>query len=77
MAKAGQGRVHPGKRRADPMMTKNGRPRLKPLNITQLTTMLEKTQLKKIKRKIINRIELLTARKTNENKTSKQQDATS
>lgn len=65
MAKAGQGRVHPGKRRADPMMTKNGRPRLKPLNITQLTTMLEKTQLKKIKRKIINRIELLTARSLN------------
>jgi hypothetical protein len=50
------GRVHPGKRKANPMLTKNGKPRLGPLNIAQLTTLLEKTQQKKNKAKIAREI---------------------
>jgi hypothetical protein len=60
MAQPGQGKVHPGKRRANPMMTKNGKPRLGPLNLKQLATLLEKTSKKKEKAKIERRI----ARKT-------------
>ena len=45
-------RVHPGKRKGDPMMTRNGKPRLGPLNVLQLTAMLDKTQRKKDKLKI-------------------------
>jgi len=45
-----------GKKQANPMQTRNGKPRLGPLNITQLTTLLEKTQQKKNKRKIMNQI---------------------
>ena len=36
-------RVHPGKRKGDPMMTRNGKHRLGPLNVAQLTAMLDKT----------------------------------
>ena len=61
MAKAG-GRVHPGKRKADPMMTKNGKPRLKPLNLTQLEALFEKSSVKKFKAKIRDRIQLLKTR---------------
>jgi len=43
MAQAGQGKIHPGRRKANPMMTKNGKPRLGPLNIKQLTDLLAKT----------------------------------
>jgi len=60
MAQPGQGKVHPGKRRANPMMTKNGKPRLGPLNLKQLAILLEKTSKKKEKAKIERRI----ARKT-------------
>lgn len=45
-------RVHPGKRKANPMMTKNGKPRLGPLNVSQLTAMLDKAQRKKDKAKL-------------------------
>lgn len=45
-------RVHPGKRKANPMMTRNGKPRLGPLNVSQLTTMLDKAQRKKDKAKL-------------------------
>jgi hypothetical protein len=43
MAQAGQGKIHPGRRKANPMMTKNGKPRLGPLNMKQLTDLLAKT----------------------------------
>jgi hypothetical protein len=49
-------RVHPGKRKADPMMTKNGKPRLGPLNVPQLTAMLDKAQRKKDKAKLSREI---------------------
>ncbi len=49
-------RVHPGKRKGDPMMTRNGKPRLGPLNVAQLTAMLDKTQRKKDKAKLSREI---------------------
>lgn len=49
-------RVHPGRRKANPMLTRNGKPRLGPLNVAQLTTLLEKTQQKKTKAKISREI---------------------
>jgi hypothetical protein len=49
------------KKTADPMRTRNGKVRLKPLNLTQLETMLEKAQ-KKEKNKILNRIKILKSR---------------
>ena len=55
-------RVHPGKRKADPMLTKNGKPRLGPLNITQLTALVDKTQRKKDKAKITREIARKQAR---------------
>jgi hypothetical protein len=50
------GRVHPGKRHNNPMQYKNGKPRLRPLNIAQLTVLVEKTQRKKDKSKITREI---------------------
>lgn len=47
-------KVHPGRRKANPMLTKNGKTRLKPLNVKQLADLLEKTSVKKIKAKIVN-----------------------
>jgi hypothetical protein len=52
MAQAGQGKIHPGRRKANPMMTKNGKPRLGPLNMKQLSDLLAKTSAKKVKAKI-------------------------
>ena len=49
-------RVHPGKRKANPMMTKNGKPRLGSLNVSQLTAMLNKAQRKKDKAKLSREI---------------------
>ena len=76
MAKAGT-KVHPGRRKADPMFTRNGRPRLKPLNLKQLETMLEKTSVKKTQAKIRQRIDLLKKRVLNEKVNTNKQDATS
>jgi hypothetical protein len=50
------GRVHPGRRKANPMLTKNGKPRLGPLNVKQLEELKEKTQQKKNKAKIAREI---------------------
>jgi hypothetical protein len=47
-------------KKKNPMLTKNGKPRLGPLNIAQLTKLLESTSKPKIKAKIKNAI----ARKT-------------
>ena len=43
-------------KKKNPMLTKNGKPRLGPLNIAQLNDMLEKTSKPKIKAKIRNAI---------------------
>jgi hypothetical protein len=56
------GRVHPGKRKGNPMQYKNGKPRLRPLNITQLTALIDKTQRKKDKAKITREIARKQAR---------------
>jgi len=55
-------KVHPGKRHNNPMVHKNGKPRLKPLNITQLTALVDKTQRKKDKAKISREIARKQAR---------------
>lgn len=47
---------------ANPMLTKNGKTRLGPLNLTQLKTMLEKSSKPKDKAKIQSRIRTLEAR---------------
>ena len=49
-------KVHPGRRKANPMLTKNGRPRLGPLNVKQLASLLDKTQANKTKAKIVREI---------------------
>lgn len=48
-------------KKASPMTTRTGKPRLGPLNITQLETLLEKTSQKKNKAKILNEIARKTA----------------
>lgn len=50
-------------RKSNPMLTKNGNPRLGPLNITQLTKLLDgarKKHVPKIKRAIARRLETQT-----------------
>lgn len=56
------GRVHPGRRKANPMLTRNGKPRLGPLNLKQLEELKEKTQQKKTKAKIAREISRRLAR---------------
>ena len=48
---------------ATPMLTKNGKARLGPLNLEQLKTMLEKSSKPKEKSKINSRIKELESRK--------------
>jgi hypothetical protein len=50
-------------KKANPMQTRTGKPRLGPLNLTQLNTMLEKTSKKKDQAKIRNRIAVVESRK--------------
>ena len=50
-------------KKANPMTTRTGKPRLGPLNLTQLQAMLEKSSKKKDQAKIRNRIAVLEARK--------------
>lgn len=47
---------------ADPMKTRTGKPRLGPLNITQLQELLSKTGKPKIKSQIQRRIQTLEKR---------------
>jgi hypothetical protein len=47
---------------ASPMLTKNGKTRLGPLNLEQLKTMLEKSSRPKDKAKILSRVRILEAR---------------
>ena len=62
MAGGKTARVHPGKRHNNPMQYKSGKPRLRPLNITQLTALIDKTQRKKDKSKISREIARKQAR---------------
>jgi len=50
-------------KKANPMMTKTGKPRLGPLNLEQLNTMLEKSSKPKDRAKINSRIRTLESRK--------------
>jgi hypothetical protein len=49
-------KVHPGKRKGNPMLTRNDRPRLGPLNVKQLVDLLDKTSAVKTKAKIVREI---------------------
>jgi len=49
-------------KKANPMLTRTGKPRLGPLNLEQLKTMLEKSSRPKDKSKIVNRIKELESR---------------
>ena len=55
-------RVHPSKRHNHPLQYKSGKPRLRPLNISQLTALIDKTQRKKDKAKISREISRKQAR---------------
>ena len=50
-------------KKANPMLTRTGKPRLGPLNLEQLKTMLEKSSKPKDKAKINSRIRTLEKRK--------------
>jgi len=52
MAQPGNKQVHKSRRHNNPMTYKSGKPRLRTLNVTQLTALVEKTQVKKEKSKI-------------------------
>ena len=62
MAGGATARVHPGKRHNNPLQYKSGKPRLRPLNIAQLTALADKTQRKKDKSKISKEISRKQAR---------------
>lgn len=49
-------------KKANPMTTKTGKPRLGPLNIAQLRELLAKTTKKKIRAQITRRINVLETR---------------
>jgi len=55
-------RVHPSKRHNHPLQYKSGKPRLRLLNIAQLTALIDKTQRKKDKAKITREIARKQAR---------------
>ena len=52
MAQPGNKAVHKSKRHNNPMAYKSGKPRLRPLNVKQLTELLGKTQGRKNQAKI-------------------------
>jgi hypothetical protein len=56
MAQPGNKQVHKSKRHNNPMTYKSGKPRLRTLNVTQLTALVDKTQVKKEKSKITREI---------------------
>jgi len=49
-------KVHPSKRKANPMLTKNGKPRLKAMSIKDLHAKLDKLEPGKEKAKIAREI---------------------
>ena len=62
MAGGATARIHPSKRHNHPLQYKSGKPRLRPLNLTQLTALIDKTQRKKDKSKISREIARKQAR---------------
>jgi len=62
MAGGATARVHPSKRHNHPLQYKSGKPRLRPLNLTQLIALIDKTQRKKDKSKISREISRKQAR---------------
>ena len=56
MAQPGTKQVHKSRRHNNPMTYKSGKPRLRTLNVTQLTALVDKTQVKKEKSKITREI---------------------
>ena len=52
--------VSKGSRKANPLLTKDGKPRLKLLNLTQLAALYDKSQRPKDKNKIRNRVAHMT-----------------
>ena len=50
-------------KKGNPMTTRTGKPRLGPLNLTQLQALLEKSSKKKDQAKIRNRIAVVESRK--------------
>lgn len=52
MAQPGNKQVHKSRRHNNPMTYKSGKPRLRTLNVTQLSALVEKTLTKKEKSKI-------------------------
>ena len=44
---AGPARIHPGRRKANPMLTKNGKPRIRVQSIAQLEKLIENSQRNK------------------------------
>lgn len=62
MAGGSTARVHPNKRHNNPLQYKSGKPRLRPLNLTQLTALVDKTQRKREKAKITREIARKQAR---------------
>jgi hypothetical protein len=60
MAQPGNKTVHKSRRHNNPMTYKSGKPRLRTLNVAQLTALVAKTQVKKelskIQREIARRI---------------------
>lgn len=52
MAQPGNKAVHKSRRHNNPMLYKSGKPRLRTLNVAQLTALVAKTSIKKEKSKI-------------------------
>lgn len=52
MAQPGNKQVHKSRRHNNPMVYKSGKPKLRPLNVKQLTELLDKTQGRKNQAKI-------------------------
>ena len=44
---AGPARIHPGRRKANPLLTKNGKPRIRVQSIAQLEKLIENSQRRK------------------------------
>jgi hypothetical protein len=57
-------KIHPSKRHNNPMTYKSGKPRLRGLTVNQLSGLLNKISTKKERRKVVNQLERVHARKT-------------
>jgi len=48
---AGPARIHPGKRKANPLLTKNGKARLRVQSVNQLKALIENAQRGRVRAK--------------------------